>query len=284
MTAPAEPTHREPLSVGVLGAMGVAAVAYFVATFVVLHFVQPELDPVEHFVSRYAFGRFGWLVTLAFVVVGVGTLALALGLHRSLQPGFRVATSVVLMSIAGVGFVGSGIFKTNPLSPSGITAPTATGILHDLAGFVLFVALLIGAFILRGVFARDARWHGLERSALRFALGMLFAATVMFAVPRDVVGLVQRGLLAIMMTWLGVVGWWMSQLDPVDGAQYAATTSHVPAWSAVHDASSTRPFPRIARGDPWSGDRADTGAGERPWAFIGQRFVEGIPGLRISPP
>lgn len=286
MTTPAEPISRRFLFVRLLGSMGIAGVAYFVATFVVLHFVQRDLNPFEHFISEYALGQFGWLVTLAFFVVGVGTLALAVGLHTSFEPGELVATPVALMKIAGISFIVLGIFKTNPLLEDGTTGYTPVGIAHVLAGLVLFLSLIIGAFILRGVFAGDTRWWGLEGAALRFALGMLVAPLLMVAVPQQTVGLAQRAVVAIMLTWLAVLGWWMHRLEPVESTP-SKDMPYIPALSKLDNGSRARPIlseddERIVPRDSPFGDRAEKRAAKRPWLSIGQQFIEGIPALRIT--
>ena len=172
-------------------------------TVVVLHFIQSDLDPVEITISEYALGRLGWLMTLAFLVVGLSTLALALGLRRSLAPGKRVAASVVLVALAGVGFVASGIFEAEPEVDASV---------HDLAGLLLFLAIIVGAFLLRGVFARDVRWQALASAALWFALGLLVTFLGFFFAPEWLQGLPQRVFVAIMMSWLAVIGWWMRRL------------------------------------------------------------------------
>ena len=286
MTTPAEPTSRRSLVVRLFGVIGVAGVAYFVATFVVLHFVQWGLNPAQHFISEYALGRLGWLVTLAFLVVGVGTLALARGLHRSFEPGELVATPVALITIAGISFIVLGIFKIDPLLEDGTTAYTPAGIAHLLAGLVLFLGLVVGAFVLRGVFAGDARWWGLEEATLRLALGMLVASVVMVAVPQQMVGLAQRAVVAIMLTWLAVLGWWMHRLDPVEGTSHK-NMSYIRALSKLDNGSRARPTlsehdEKIVPRDSWSGDWAKKRAATQPWLSIGQQFIEGIPAMKIT--
>jgi len=274
------------LVVRLSGVIGVAGVAYFVATFVVLHFVQWGLNPAEHFISEYALGRLGWLVTLAFLVVGVGTLALARGLHRSFEPGELVATPVALITIAGISFIVLGIFKIDPLLEDGTTAYTPAGIAHLVAGLVLFLGLVVGAFVLRGVFAGDARWWGLEEATLRLALGMLVASVVMVAVPQQMVGLAQRAVVAIMLTWLAVLGWWMHRLDPVEGTPHK-NMSYIRALSKLDNGSRARPTlsehdEKIVPRDSWSGDWAKKRAATQPWLSIGQQFIEGIPAMKIT--
>ncbi len=207
ISASASSGGREALSVSRLGTIGIAGAAYFVVTVVVLHFIQTDLDPIEILISKYGLGRFGWLMILAFLVVGVGTLALALGLRRSLAPGKRVATLAVLMALTGLGFLNYGGLHH---IVSGLLEADheAEATIHDLSGLLLFLTIIIGAFILRGVFARDARWQGLAAAALWFALGLLVTFSLFFFLPEEVTGVAQRVFVAVIMSWLAVIGWW----------------------------------------------------------------------------
>ncbi len=209
------------MSVSRLGTIGIAGAAYFVVTVVVLHFIQTDLDLIEITISKYGLGRFGWLLILAFLVVGVGTLALALGLRRSLAPGKGVATSVVLMALAGLGFLNygglhhivSGLLEADHEAVFGCRRLCQTeATIHDLSGLLLFFTIIIGAFILRGVFTRDARWQGLAAAALWFALGLLVTFLLFFLLPEEVTGFAQRVFVAVIMSWLAVIGWWMRSL------------------------------------------------------------------------
>jgi len=285
--APVQRIRGEALSARLLGGTGVAGIAYLVVTFVFLHFVQWRLHPGEHFISEYVHGQFGWLVTVAFFVGGIGTLALALGLHRSLESGERVATSIALITSAGVSFIALGIFKIDPLLEDGTTGYTPTGIAHLVATLVLFVSLIIGALTLRSVFAGDPRWRGLEPAALRLTLAMLVAPIVMFAVPQQAVGLAQRALVVVLLSWLAVIGWWMRRLDPVARPERAPSVSHAPVMSTFNYGSRALPILSEAGEEPGafgsrSGVRVRRRAARRPWLSIGQQLIEGIPALKIT--
>lgn len=51
---------------------------------VVLHVLRPEFNPVNHAVSNYAVGPYGYLMTAAFYALALSVFALALGLARSM--------------------------------------------------------------------------------------------------------------------------------------------------------------------------------------------------------
>lgn len=212
------PADRGPFSVEVLGNFGIIGVIYWAATFFVMHFIQPELNPIDHQMSEYANGRLGWLMVAGFVVGGLGVLVLAMGLSKSLKPGKRVRTSVVLTMLAGLGFIGSGVFKTDIPLEDGTVGYTFSGQMHSLAGIVAFLSLIIGSFILAGVFARDPQWQPLARTTQLFAwvilitfLGSLVASIVGPPGTGGVAGLAQRIFVAVMLTWLARIGWHMRQ-------------------------------------------------------------------------
>jgi hypothetical protein len=77
---------------------------------------------------------------------------------------------------------------------------------------------------------------------------------------------------------MGVVG--------LPGVEYDMDMSYMPAIAAFDDGSRVRPIPieddeRVAPEDTRSDDRVEKPARQRPWLFIGRRFVEGIPGIRV---
>ena len=92
-----------------LGLAAAGGAVVFALAFVAMHFIQPELNPIENWGSDYAFGPGGWVMRLGFIVAGAGALALTLGLKSSLVAGRRKRLSLVLMGLAGIGFIGSGI-------------------------------------------------------------------------------------------------------------------------------------------------------------------------------
>ena len=69
-------------------------VAYYITALIALHFLEPEYDPRYHFMSDYAWGAYGWLMTTTFFVLGLGLLTVAVGLRglhqspRSARIGF----------------------------------------------------------------------------------------------------------------------------------------------------------------------------------------------------
>ena len=108
---------------GALAAASIALSLIGVVAVVALHVLRPELAPISHRLSEYAIGRYGGVMTAAFVCVGASPLTLAgaiIGADR------RLCSRVVAVAVglAGVGMVVSGVFRTDfpapgrPLMPS----------------------------------------------------------------------------------------------------------------------------------------------------------------------
>lgn len=186
---------------------------------------------MDRTISENALGGSGWIMTVAWFAGGAGVLVLALGLHRSLRPGDGVRLSVWLMVVAAlVGFVASGVFRTDVPDADGVTGTTVAGQLHDLAGLVGFVALLVAGFVLRGVFARDPRWQDLPLPTRWFAraLPAMFVTRVSMVIVQlpGSAGLVQRILWLFMLAWLAPIGWRVRRLgrspEPTHGTRSLA--------------------------------------------------------------
>ena len=63
-----------------------------------MHLIRPEYDPVAETVSQYAIGPYGYLMTAGFFSVGVGVVALAIGLSRALPWAPRIGSALLLMA------------------------------------------------------------------------------------------------------------------------------------------------------------------------------------------
>ena len=184
--------------------LGMIGIGWFVVAVLVLHVIESEFSVVNNFISDYATGSFGWLMQSAFFGAGVGTIAIGLGLHKTLVPAKRVTFSVVLLIIAGVGFFGA-IAKTDP---AGATESTTSSGVHVVASMVIFFTLLICVWMLRGVFTRDPTWEPFAKSQMWFAIAYTLTLVGTVVTPEDgPVGVPQRIFVPVMMAWLATLAW-----------------------------------------------------------------------------
>ena len=179
-------------------------IGWFVVAVLALHVIEPDFSVVDNFISDYALGDYGWLMQLAFFGAGIGTIAIALGLRKTLAPGKRVTAAVVSFAVAGIGFFVA-IFKTDPRE---FTDLTTAGMLHALGSIVIFFALIVAAWMVRGVFKRDPTWEPFAKTQMWFAIAYTVTMIVTFATPEDgPVGLTQRIFVPVMMAWLFTLAW-----------------------------------------------------------------------------
>jgi hypothetical protein len=166
-----------------------------VVAVVALHVLRPELGPTSHRLSEYALGRYGGLMTAAFVCVGAGLLTLAGAIIAADRP-WRCRVVAVAVGLAGVGMVVSGLFRTDA-ARSGETADAV----HSTASGVATLAL-IGAAV---------SWTAAgSRRAIPVVLAAIAAllGAVSPALHRSRwTGLSQRLLWLTLLAWAVVAAW-----------------------------------------------------------------------------
>lgn len=197
------------MSARILGSVAMLGVACFVVAGIALHLLEPGLDPIEVYMSDYALRSSGWLMTSAFYTVGLGTLALGWGLRLTLAPGKRRRPAVVLIMLAGIGFLVAATFKGDPYNA---VEETMSGSIHLLGALILFLSLIISAWLLRGVFSRDPAWQRFSTVTLWFAIALTATFVFQFVGPVGA-GLGQRIFVIVIMGWLALLGWRVSRLE-----------------------------------------------------------------------
>src|SRR6266480_7072785 len=78
------PAISQAKQVAWLALIAIGGIIYFIVAVLVLHSLRPEYNPINHAVSNYAVGPYGYLMTAAFYVLALSIFALALGLFRSI--------------------------------------------------------------------------------------------------------------------------------------------------------------------------------------------------------
>lgn len=187
-----------------------AAIAFLVL-LAVLHVIKPELDPSWHFISEYAIGDYGWIMTLAFLSLAVSCASLAVALWPQIT-GIVGKIGLLLLLISAVGMTMAGIFTTDPITTSR-DAMTTSGRLHELGAtldLTPFAALLVSWSLIR----RNPAWSSARRVLLLTAglplLGlMVFIGSVSMMLPSDgqfgpdvLVGWPNRFLVITYCVWL----------------------------------------------------------------------------------
>ena len=193
------PDAGELRSAAFLALLAIVGMVYYLSSVVAAHLLRPDIDPVSRPVSDYAVGPYGPFVGVAIFALGVGSLALTLGLRLGIAPPGRSRVGLLLLALYGVGQLGVAIF---PIDAEG--ARTITGLLHNIAGNVSFFCFPAAAILLSVGMGKDERWRALERPALALAL-IVLAGAILVMVSANVAGgfgIAQRLFLLTTVLWM----------------------------------------------------------------------------------
>ena len=186
--------NRQPLSTRSLAAGSFAGLAAFPLTVVALNLIQHgRYHPLRQAMSELALGRDGWLMTIAFAPMGVGTLLLALLLLRT--AGALVAP--LLLSAAGLLDFVSASFHTDP----GNVTTTMHGRIHNTAGIATFALFVVAIFAATRSFRRHAAWRPFAPLTLAWAICAVGTFFLIPALGNAHFGLAQRIFVATWLSW-----------------------------------------------------------------------------------
>jgi hypothetical protein len=184
-----------------LALVAIGGIVYFVVAVVVLHVLRPEYNPINHAVSNYAVGPYGYLMTVAFYALALSLLALVLGLTRSVTSTTVSRVALLLLCLASIGMVVMGIFPgdVHALHPPA----TITGVIHWTAAGVSFLSIMIAAFLLSHCFKAEEHWQVFQRPAFALALAMV-VALLLYGMLALIgwIGIGQRIYIAVSLVWL----------------------------------------------------------------------------------
>lgn len=180
---------------------------YFAAALLLMHVIRPDYTMVDHMISDYAVGRFGWIMTTAFVSLAIGCLTLAIGLFRDGPTSWLGRIGAALLVVVFAGLIVTALFPTDlETAPS-----TRTGDIHTISFLVNIVSILLSAICLALSYAAEPNWRPHRAAALVFA-GLLIAAFVgqYLTLHRGApYGITNRLFVAILIAWLILNSLWL---------------------------------------------------------------------------
>jgi hypothetical protein len=200
-----------------LGGLALLAFSYFVLIIVVMHFLRPDHDPIRRPTSEYAVGPYGFLMTSAFIIMSLGSLALVVGLYRGVS---EPARSTIGLSLLGVWVLGLLVAATFPIDLEG-TPPTTSGTVHRINGPITFLSLTVGAILVSRRLKHDENWLPVHRIALFLSLLMLaefIVNAVSIASGAGYPGLGQRVFIVTFVAWLALMAARLSGSVPASRA------------------------------------------------------------------
>ncbi|HET9495493.1 MAG TPA: DUF998 domain-containing protein [Chloroflexia bacterium] len=144
--------------------ISLGATALFLVLLTLLHFITPELDPSWRMISEYGIGTNGWVMTLAFISLAAGCVALFAAIRSQvLTLGGRIGLAFLLISAAGMTI--AGIFTTDPITATPAEL-TTSGSLHGFGAMLGIPGVPLAAAFISWSLSRSQAWASVRRSVL----------------------------------------------------------------------------------------------------------------------
>ena len=169
--------------------------AYFALALLLMHALRPERELATTWISGYAVGRHGWVMTTAWLALSSGCLILVLGLARGGPRSRAALLGTLLLGILSAGTLITAIF------PPG---PSRSGEIHSISFLVNAGSILLASVLLSVGFGSDPRWRSFQRTAAALASLLVFAFVLQFftAYFELLYGLANRFFAAMLVAWL----------------------------------------------------------------------------------
>lgn len=172
---------------------------YFSIALVLLHGLRPDYTLVDHMISDYAVGRFGWLMTTAFVALALGCLTLGLGMAVAGPRALAGRAAALLLGVATLGLLVTATFPTD-LETAATTTP---GNIHTASFLVNVISMILCSLLFAASFHQSEDWRGYRWVGTVLAIALLAAFIAQFLTLHRGApyGLTNRLFVAVLMIW-----------------------------------------------------------------------------------
>lgn len=172
-------------------------VGTFILLLLILHLSDRSLDPLRVTISEYALGSEGPLMVAAFVILGIGTLGLALGLYLAIGGSKGATIDTLLLISVSVSMIFAGVFETDPVGGRA----SVSGTIHAVASLYGFTILIVAMVQWTREMETNPEMKMYSKGSARSTLisAILF---VLFLLSGGLAaGLVQRVLISSLLLW-----------------------------------------------------------------------------------
>lgn len=171
--------------------LALAGFAFWAVVVVSLPVLTDAYDPVEQSISALSLTRFGVFMDAAFLAFGLGSVALAFGLHRLVD---GTALAPLLLAVCGLLWGMLGFFETG-------SEDTGAAI-HAAAATISFLLILVVMSVYARVFRGDARWRSFARPTAVWSAVAFVALCSIPVLGEDLFGASERLYVAAFVSWL----------------------------------------------------------------------------------
>lgn len=174
----------------------------FAGIVLILHRIRRDLSPARRYISEYAVGPHGWLMTAAFACISSSSIALATALRKEL-PGLRSTPGLIALVAHGLAMGMVALFPTDLSVPGTISTPI--GRAHNAASRWAARSIVLAMLLVSGRFRHYREWRDLrvQGSALTILATIARFSTGRWPASRP--GMSQRVFFACTLLWLGMV-------------------------------------------------------------------------------
>ena len=150
----------------------ISAAFLFCFLLILLHFLEPEYNPLKNLISEYELGKYGWMMSLAFISLGFGVLGMlvATSNKKFTKRGF---VSRIIFYIVFIGLIGAGIFYPD-------TTKNLESSIHTTCGMIVIIGFPIAVFYYRKDLIMNAENKVNSRKCINLATIFVFIGFISF--------------------------------------------------------------------------------------------------------
>jgi hypothetical protein len=143
-----------------------SSVVYYAGAVLILHVLRTDFDPSYRYLSEYAVGPYGALMTSTFFVLSVGSIALSVGLWRSVASKLRFVPGLLFWLTWACAVFFAGVF-TGDLQG---TPHTRIGQIHEQMGMIAFPSATLGVVLISAPLRWEEKWNPVWRAAILLSI------------------------------------------------------------------------------------------------------------------
>ncbi|MGO8949703.1 MAG: DUF998 domain-containing protein [Ktedonobacterales bacterium] len=193
-----------------LARLAIGGIFLYVVLDIIAQLLPPHYSPISQAESDLAVGPYGYVMTINFVLRGLVSLALLLGIMRVMPRSLPALAGYILFGVWAVAALLLALFPTDLAG----TPPTAHGVIHLLLALIAFICASIGELLIGSRLARDERWRSLNPVTQGVAVAALVVLLVMLARigALHYGGLIERIFLGLILLWMLLIAYRLQSL------------------------------------------------------------------------
>jgi hypothetical protein len=182
--------------------IALSSIIYYASAIILLHILRTDFDPKYRYLSEYVNGPYGALMMSTFFVLSLGSLALLVGLWRSVSSKIRFAPGMLLWLAWACAVFFAGLYPSDLQESPG----TWNGHIHNEMGMIAFPCAMLALPLLSVPLRWDNRWRSVWVPAVLLSLPVIISFFALDPLGEmHLAGLDQRIFLGVTLIWMWVL-------------------------------------------------------------------------------